>query len=112
MLIQVQPQERSVYTTGLSWPLDDRAAVTADTDRADALAAVNVGVLLERSPAALARVYSVLCLMNVVPVAFGGMQVGDDAVRIDFVFGPEPDRRIDLLSRKLAQLTECLEVTR
>ena len=67
-------------------------------------------IVLEQTPAALARVYSVLCLMNLVPDSFNGSQVGDGAVRIDFTFGSIEDRRLDLLIRKLWQLTECLEV--
>jgi len=114
MLFQGKSQECAMYTTGLTQPLKEHTEdSTEHPGRAGEAAGGCAGtltVVLERNPAALARVYSVLCLMNLVPESFGGTQVGDDLIRLDFSFGPEPERRIDLLTRKLAQLTECLEV--
>lgn len=114
MLFQGKSQERARYMTGLTQPLNEppehSTAHPAGAGEAAGGSAATLTVVLERSPAALARVYSVLCLMNLVPDSFGGTQVGDDLMRLDFRFGPEPDRRIDLLTRKLAQLTECLDV--
>jgi hypothetical protein len=114
MLFQGKSQECAMYTTAPTHPLNQRPGDStdhsADAGVAPGGSAATLTVVLERSPAALARVYSVLCLMNLVPESFGGTQVGDDLIRLDFSFGPEPERRIDLLTRKLAQLTECLEV--
>lgn len=103
-----------MFTTGLTQPLDgprgDSTDYPADAAAAPRCVAAALTVVVERSPSALARVCSVLCLMNLVPDSFGGTQLGDDLIRLDFAFAPEPERRIDLLTRKLAQLTECLEV--
>lgn len=103
-----------MYTTGLTQSLNEcpgnSTDHSADASEAPGGSAATLSVVLERSPAALARVYSILCLMNLVPESFAGTPVGEELIRLDFEFGPEPDRRIDLLTRKLAQLTECLEV--
>lgn len=103
-----------MYTTGLTQPLNERPEDSTGHPAGDGKAAggcaATLTIVLDRSPAALARVYSVLCLMNLLPESFGGSQLGDDLMRLDFAFGPQPDRRIDLLTRKLAQLTECMEV--
>ena len=103
-----------MYTTGLTQPLGsaqgNSTEAPADTNNSGAHDIQLLTIVLEQTPAALARVYSVLCLMNLVPDSFNGSQEGDGAIRIDFTFGSVTGRRLDLLIRKLAQLTECLEV--
>jgi len=79
-----------------------------------ALAQVEITVLLERFPGALARVFALLCLFELVP-QFARVEPSkgsgcEDDIRLDLGFGPLQPDRLDLLTRKIRQLTECLEV--
>ena len=78
------------------------------------LVQVEITVLLERFPGALARVFALLCLFELVPqFARVGPSHGsgsDDDIRLDLGFDQLQPDRMDLLLRKIRQLTECLEV--
>ena len=69
-----------------------------------------VTVMLECTSAALARVYALLCTVDLVPAASCAALCGEDAIRLDLAFESVPGSRLEMLVRKLAQLTECLEV--
>jgi hypothetical protein len=86
----------SVHTT-------EHAAVAA-------LQQVQLVVLLERFPGALARVFALLCLFELIPLSTRTDLCDDDAIRVELQFSRLPPDRLDLLVRKLNQLTECLGV--
>lgn len=67
-------------------------------------------VLLERFPGALARVFALLCLFELIPLSTRTELCDDDAMRVELRFSHLPPDRLDLLVRKLNQLTECLSV--
>lgn len=71
---------------------------------------VELTVLLERLPGALLRVFGVLCAFDLVPDRSLSRSVGPDAIRVVCHFRDLPGHRLDLLVRKLRQLTECYEV--
>ncbi|HKX56260.1 MAG TPA: hypothetical protein VJN01_09165 [Xanthomonadales bacterium] len=71
---------------------------------------VQLVVLLERFPGALARVFALLCLFELIPLATRTELCDDDAIRLELTFSRLPPDRLDLLVRKLNQLTECLGV--
>ena len=71
---------------------------------------VEVVVLLERYPGALARVFALLCLFELVPVALECMQCAEDELRLQLRFDQLQPDRLNLLLRKINHLTECLEV--
>ncbi len=75
-----------------------------------ALARVEVVVLLERFPGALARVFALLCLFELVPLTAHTELCEGDAIRVEMQFSQLPPDRLDLLLRKIRQLTECLDV--
>lgn len=78
------------------------------------LAQVQIIILLERFPGALARVFALLCLFELVPQfarvtpSHGGGK--EDDIRLELGFEQLQPDRLDLLTRKIRQLTECLEV--
>ena len=72
---------------------------------------VQLVILLECLPGALARAYALLCLFELVPLASRTELCDDDAIRLEWQFAHLPPDRLDLLQRKIRQLTECLEVT-
>ena len=74
------------------------------------LSRAQVVVLLERFPGALARLYALLCLFELVPLKSHTELCGADEIRVELQFSHLPPDRLDLLLRKLRQLTECLEV--
>lgn len=80
-------------------------AVVADLQQ------VQLVVLLERFPGALARVFALLCLFELIPLATRTELCEDDAIRVELQFLHLPPDRLDLLIRKLNQLTECLDVS-
>ena len=69
-----------------------------------------ITVMLERTPVALTRVYALLCTVDLMPVASCSVDCGEDVIRLDLTFESVPGSRFGMLVRKLAQLTECLEV--
>lgn len=71
---------------------------------------VQLVVMLERFPGALARVFALLCLFELIPLATRTELCDDDAIRVELQFSHLPPDRLDLLVRKLNQLTECLGV--
>ncbi len=78
------------------------------------LVQVEITVVLERLPGALARVFALLCLFELVPqfariAPIKGSGIEDD-IRLEFGFAQLQPERLDLLCRKIRQLTECLEV--
>jgi hypothetical protein len=79
-------------------------APVADLERAELV------VLLERFPGALARVFALLCLFELVPLSSRTGLDDVDAIRLELQFSHLPPDRLDLLVRKLNQLTECLGV--
>lgn len=72
---------------------------------------VRLVVMLERFPGALARVFALLCLFELIPLSTSTELCADDAIRVELHFPHLPPDRLDLLVRKLNQLTECLGVT-
>ena len=78
------------------------AGATADTE---------LTVLLERGPGALLRVFGVLCTFELVPEHTASGVDGPDMIRVAFRFAGLSPARCDLLARKLAQLTECIDVS-
>ena len=74
------------------------------------LARVEVVVLLEQFPGALARVFALLCLFELVPVAMQCVQWAEDELHLQLHFDQIKRDRLNLLLRKICQLTECLEV--
>lgn len=83
---------------------------TTEHAPAAALAQAQVTVLLECFPGALARLFALLCLFELVPLRSHTELAGQDAIRVDLQFSHLPPERLDLLLRKFRQLTECLEV--
>jgi hypothetical protein len=75
-----------------------------------ALARVEVVVLLERFPGALARLFALLCLFELVPLASRTELCEEEAIRVELQFSHLPPDRLDLLLRKIRQLTECLDI--
>ena len=74
------------------------------------LAHAQLVVMLERFPGALARAFALLCLFELVPLASRTELCDDDTIRLELQFTHLPPDRLDLLLRKLNQLTECLGV--
>jgi len=78
------------------------------------LAQVEITILLERFPGALARVFALLCLFELVPqfvrVMPSKLRGTDDDIRLELGFDELQPGRLDLLIRKIRQLTECLEI--
>ncbi len=74
------------------------------------LAQVEITILLERFPGALARVFALLCLFELVPQFARVIPWNTDDIRLDLGFDRLQPERLDLLTRKICQLTECLEV--
>lgn len=74
------------------------------------LAQVKVVVLLERFPGSLVRVFALLCLFELVPVSMECMQCAGDELRLKLYFDQVQPERLNLLQRKINQLTECLDV--
>jgi hypothetical protein len=83
---------------------------TSEHAPAAALEHVQLVILLERFPGALARAYALLCLFELVPIATRTELSEDDAIQLELHFGHLPPDRLDLLVRKFRQLTECLGV--
>ena len=77
---------------------------------ADTGLATAVSLRLERSPVALARVYSILCTLGLVPTTMSGRAAGPDELQLDLDFQGAAAGRVDLLLRKLAQLVDCIEI--
>lgn len=71
---------------------------------------VKINVLLERFTGSLARVFALLCLFELVPVTSRTELCDDDAIHLELHFSHLPPDRLDLLLRKISQLTECLTV--
>jgi len=74
------------------------------------LAKVEITVLLERFPGALARVFALLCLFELIPRFAQATACNVDDIRLELGFDQLQPDRLDLLIRKIRQLTECLEV--
>lgn len=72
--------------------------------------AAELHVVLERNPAALARVFDVLCLLGLVPERTESSEMGQHDLGLSLFFGPVAAVSTDLLVRKVSQLTDCLEV--
>jgi hypothetical protein len=83
---------------------------TSEHAPAAALEHVQLVILLERFPGALARAYALLCLFELVPLATRSELQADDEIRLEWQFSHLPPDRLDLLQRKISQLTECLQV--
>jgi hypothetical protein len=83
---------------------------TTEHSAVAALEQVHLVVLLERFPGALARVFALLCLFELIPLAARTELCADDAIRLELRFSHLPPDRLDLLVRKINQLTECLGV--
>jgi hypothetical protein len=83
---------------------------TTEHAEVDDLQQVQLVVLLEQFPGALARVFALLCLFELIPLSTRTDLCADDAIRVELQFSHLPPDRLDLLVRKLHQLTECLEV--
>ena len=71
---------------------------------------VEICVVLERFTGSLARVFALLCLFELVPLSSRTELCDDDAIRLELHFSHLPPDRLDLLLRKISQLTECLTV--
>lgn len=69
-----------------------------------------VTVLMEPTPTGLARVFALIGALGLLPGAACAVMAGTDTLRVDLVFDGVPGPVFDRLERKLAQLTECLEV--
>ncbi|MEJ8568674.1 hypothetical protein [Elongatibacter sediminis] len=93
--------QQDVYDAGVAL---DRVASPCAAD-----SEVELTVLLERLPGALLRVFGVLCTFELVPERSLSQCAGPDAIRVVFHFRDLPGHRLDLLVRKLRQLTECFE---
>lgn len=91
-------------------PQDVYADESADGRPSAWLPEAGITLMLERTPAALARVYALLCTVDLVPAASCSASCGEDVIRLDLAFESVPGSRFDRLLRKLAQLTECLEL--
>jgi len=74
------------------------------------LARVDITVLLERFPGALARVFALLCMFELIPRFVQATACNVDDIRLELGFDQLQPDRLDLLIRKIRQLTECLEV--
>jgi len=72
---------------------------------------VQLVVLVERFPGALARVFALLCLYELIPLSTRTELCDDDAIRVELQFSHLSPDRLSLLVRKLNQLTECLAPT-
>jgi len=73
--------------------------------------AASLCVVLERNPCALARVFSLLATLCLVPQTTSTECLGADAIRLQLNFAPALAGRLDLLIRKVTQLTDCLEAS-
>jgi ribosomal protein S15P/S13E len=74
------------------------------------LARVDIVVLLEPFPGALARVFALLCLFELVPQFAQVTRWNEGDIRLELGFDQLQPERLNLLLRKIQQLTECLEV--
>jgi hypothetical protein len=72
---------------------------------------VEVTIVLERCPAALARLFALLAVLDLTPERSRSVQSGADAISLALTFGAAEPRKIDLLQRKALQLTECFDVS-
>lgn len=100
-------------TTGLpnlSGQEDVYSAHTTEHAPQRSLTQVEVVVLLERFPGALARLFALLCLFGLVPVSMQCTQCAEDEQRLQLCFDQIQPDRLNLLLRKISQLTECLDV--
>jgi hypothetical protein len=86
----------SVHTTG--------HAIVAELQQ------VHLVVTLERFPGALARVFALLCLFELIPRSTRTELCAEEVIRVELHFSQLQPDRLDLLVRKLNQLTECLAV--
>jgi hypothetical protein len=73
-------------------------------------AEVGATILLERCPTALARVFATLCTLDLVPAAACAVAGGEGEIRLDLVFEHLSQHHLEILRRKIAQLTECLDI--
>lgn len=71
---------------------------------------VHLVVTLERFPGALARVFALLCLFELIPRSTRTELCAEEIIRVELQFAQLQPDRLDLLVRKLNQLTECLAV--
>ncbi len=99
-----------MHATGAEHPQDVYADESVDGGATARLSAAGITLILDRTPAALARVYGLLCTVDLLPVASCCVYCDDDSVRLDLAFESVSGSRFERLVRKLAQLTECLEV--
>ncbi len=75
-----------------------------------ALASVDITIFLERFPGSLARVFALLCLFELVPRLAQVTPCNADDIRLELRFDQLQADRLNLLIRKIRQLTECLDV--
>ena len=79
--------------------------------RADrVLDAAELHVVLERNPAALARIFDLLCLLSLVPQRVESVEMNPEDLGLTLYFGPVAALTADLLVRKVSQLADCLDV--
>jgi hypothetical protein len=89
---------------------DVYSAHTTEHVAKPSLAQVDMVVLLERLPGALARLFALLCLFELVPQVARTELCENDVIRVQLQFVQLPPERLQLLLRKICQLTECLDV--
>jgi len=67
-------------------------------------------ILMESNHGTLARVCNVLCVLNLVPQSLSSEQLATEELSLTLKLGPVASGTVDLLHRKVSQLTDCLEV--
>ena len=98
--MQEHSEQREIYAAGQPDDCTTRSA-----------GAASLCVVLERNPCALARVFSLLATLCLEPQTTSTECLGADAIRVQLNFAPVLAGRLDLLIRKVTQLTDCLEAS-
>ena len=81
------------------------------TSTSDHLAAqLTAHVAVENSPLSLGRVFGLVGTVSIVPESSSTVLRADNVVEVQLTFSGEEPRKIDLLCRKLNQLTETISV--
>lgn len=75
-----------------------------------AVSTANLVVHIEQSPTALARIFSLLCTFSLVPATISLSKSFGECNSLSLSFENIHRDRIDLLRRKMSQLTETLDI--
>ena len=100
-------------TTDCMTPQDVYSSVPLTGSSASDYAAneITIRLAVENSPMSLSRVFGLIGTVFIVPVSSGTSQREDGAIEVQLDFSDADPRKIDLLCRKLSQLTETASLS-